>query len=151
LKLYLKQTYFAMHNILIFLVIFTMNPLPKETIKSVELSYITRGTNKNLLITPDSIVVSINDDKRSYKTTATEWHRIITALKRVNLKTISTLKRPSTKSFSDGAMSAQLRVESSVKKYESTNFDDNKPPLKLVGVIETMKSVLAEVNTEITF
>jgi hypothetical protein len=96
-------------------------------------------------------VVSINDDKHSYKTKSAEWKKIITALKKVNLKTISTLKRPSTKSFSDGAMSAQLRVESSVKKYESTNFDDNKPPLKLVGVIETMKSVLAEVNTEITF
>jgi hypothetical protein len=140
-----------MQNILIFLFIFAMNPTPKETIKSVELSYITRGSNRNLMISPDSIIVSINDEKHSYKTTALQWKKIITALKKVNLKGISTLKRPSTKSFSDGAMAAQLSVETSVKKYESSNFDDNKPPLKLVGIIDTMKSVLKNVNSEINF
>jgi hypothetical protein len=140
-----------MQNILIFLFIFAMNPVPKETVKSVELSYITRGSNRNLMISSDSIVVSINDERHSYKTTAIQWKKIIATLKKVNLKGISTLKRPSTKSFSDGAMAAQLSVETSVKKYESSNFDDNKPHLKLVGIIETMKSVLKNVNSEIDF
>jgi hypothetical protein len=140
-----------MQNILIFLFIFVMNPVPKETVKSVELSYITRGSNRNLMISSDSIIVSINEERHSYKTTAMQWKKIIIALKKVNLKGISTLKRPSTKSFSDGAMAAQLNVETSVKKYESSNFDDNKPPLKLVGIIDTMKSVLKNVNSEIDF
>ena len=140
-----------MQNILIFLFIFAMNPVPKETVKSVELSYITRGSNRNLMISSDSIIVSINEERHSYKTTAVQWKKIIIALKKVNLKGISTLKRPSTKSFSDGAMAAQLSVETSVKKYESSNFDDNKPPLKLAGIIDTMKSVLKNVNSEIDF
>jgi hypothetical protein len=128
-----------------------MNPVPKETVKSVELSYITRGSNRNLMISPDSIIVSINEERHSYKTTAIQWKKIMIAIKKVNLKGISTLKRPSTKSFSDGAMAAQLSVETSLKKYESANFDDNKPPLKLVGIIDTMKSVLKNVNSEIDF
>jgi hypothetical protein len=140
-----------MQNILIFLFIFVMNPVPKETVKSVELSYITRGSNRNLVITPDSIMVSINDEQHSYKIKYAEWKRIYLALKKVSLKGISTLKRPSTKSFSDGAMAAQLSVETSAKKYQSSNFDDNNPHGKLVGLIDTMKSVLKNVNSEIDF
>ncbi len=128
-----------------------MNPVPKETVKSVELSYITRGSNRHLMISSDSIIVNINAERHSYKTTAMQWKKINHALKKLNLKGISTLKRPSTKSFSDGAMAAQLSVETSVKKYESSNFDDNKPPLKLVGIIETMKATLKSVNAEIDF
>lgn len=140
-----------MQNILIFLFIFAMNPIPKETVKSVELSYITRGSNRNLMISSDSIIVSINDDRHSYKTPKAQWKKILLALKKVNLKGISTLKRPSTKSFSDGAMSAQLSVFTSLKKYESSNFDDSKPPLKLVGLIEMMKTTLSCVNSEVNF
>lgn len=140
-----------MQNILIFLFIFAINPVPKKTIKSVELSYITRGSNRNLIISPDSIRVSINDDKHSYKTTAAQWKKIKNALKKVNLSGIAGLKRPSTKSFSDGAMAAQLTVKTSFKKYGSSNFDDNKPPLKLVKIIETMKLVLESVDTETKF
>ena len=128
-----------------------MNPIPKETITSIELSCITRGSNRNLMISHDSIIVNINEDRHSYKTNAIQWKKIIIALKKVNLKGIATLKRPSTKSFSDGAMAAQLSVATTLKKYESSNFDDNKPPLKLVGVIETMKSVLKSVNSQISF
>jgi hypothetical protein len=140
-----------MQNILIFLFIFAMNPVPKETVKSVELSYITRGSNRNLVITPDSIMVSINEEQHSYKIKDTEWKKIYSALRKVSLKGISTLKRPSTKSFSDGAMAAQLNVVTSVKTYQSSNFDDNNPPMKLVGLINTMKSVLKNVNSEIDF
>lgn len=128
-----------------------MNPVHKETVKSVELSYITRGSNRNLLITSDSIIVSINEDRHSYKTTTTQWKKIKNVIKKVNLSGISGLKRPSTKSFSDGAMAAQLSVETSFKSYQSSNFDDNKPPLKLVGIIETMKATLKSVNSEINF
>ena len=140
-----------MQNILTLLFIFIMNPVHKETVKSVELSYITRGSNRNLMITPDSIVVSINEERHSYKTSTTQWKKIVVALKKVNLKGISTLKRPSTKSFSDGAMAAQLNVKTSLKEYDSSNFDDNRPPLKLVGIIDIMKSTLASVNSEINF
>ncbi len=128
-----------------------MNPVHKETVKSVELSYITRGSNRNLMITPDSVVVSINNERHSYKTTKMQWKKIKNALKKVKLSGISGLKRSSTKSFSDGAMAAQLSVETSLKKYESSNFDDSNPHLKLVGLIETMKSVLANVEPETKF
>ena len=140
-----------MQNILIFLFIFVMNPSPKETIKSVELSYITRGSNRNLMISSDSIILNINENRHSYKTTATQWKKIKDCLKKVNLSGISSLKRPSTKSYSDGAMAAQLSVQTSLKKYESSNFDDSNPHLKLVNLINTMKTVLGEVDKETTF
>lgn len=140
-----------MQDILISLFIFVMNPVPKETVKSVELSYITRGSSRNLMISSDSIVVSINEERHSYKTTTAQWTKIKNTLKKVNLKGISTLKRPSTKSFSDGAMAAQMSVKTSLKEYQSCNFDDNRPPLKLVGVIDLMKTTLASANSEINF
>jgi hypothetical protein len=140
-----------MQNILIFLLLFTIPSTPKEMLKSVELSYITRGSNRNLIISSDSIVVSINEERNSYKTSAIQWKKIRTALKKLNLSAISSLKRPSTKSYSDGAMAAQLVVTTSMKKYESTNFDDNNPPSKLVDFINTMKATLKSVNSEIDF
>ncbi len=122
----------------------SMNISQKETINAVELSYQTRGMRKFLHITPDSIVVTINEETHNYKTTPAQWKKIIKALEKVNLTSISSLKRPSKKSAFDGAMAAQLGVISSKKKYESSNFDHNQPNIVLVKTIEAMKLTLAE-------
>jgi hypothetical protein len=140
-----------MQNVLILLLFLNTNFAPRENLKVVELSYITRGSNRNLMISSDSIIVSINEERHSYKTTSTQWKKIKTALKKINLSGISGLKRPSTKSYSDGAMAAQLVVVTSVKKYESVNFDHNNPPAKLVDFINVMKGSLKSVNSEIDF
>jgi hypothetical protein len=121
----------------------SMNISQKETINSVELSYQTRGMRKFLHITPDSVVVTINDDVHNYKTTPAQWKKIVKTLEKVNLAGISTLKRPSKRAAFDGAMAAQLVVKTSKKTFESSNFDHNQPNIVLVKTIDAMKLTLA--------
>jgi hypothetical protein len=121
----------------------SMNISQKETVKSVELSYQTRGMRKFLHITSDSIVVTINEDTHNYKTTSTQWKNITKSLEKVKLAGISTLKRPSKKAAFDGAMNAELIVTTSKKKYQSSNFDHNQPNIVLVKTIAEMKLTLA--------
>jgi hypothetical protein len=122
----------------------SMNISQKETINSVELSYQTRGMQKFLHITSDSIVVTINEETHHYKPTPAQWKKITQTLSKVNLEGISSLKRPSKRSAFDGAMIAQLVVTTSKKKYESSNFDHNKPNIVLAKTIDAMKLALAE-------
>ena len=135
-----------MHKLLIFMLMFGTNSLHTETIKSVELSYQTRGMQQFLHISRDSIEVKINDKISHYKTTKAQWKNILKIFQKVRLSGISTLKRPSSKSSYDGALMAQLMVVTNQKEYNSVSFDHDTPPAELVKIIDTMKSTL--VGTE---
>jgi type IV secretory pathway TrbD component len=133
-----------MHKLIIFFFLFEINSFQKETVNSVELSYQTRGTQKNLLITPDRTVVIINGEEvQSIKTTSAQWKKVAFALSKVNLVGLSTLKRPTNKSAHDGAFITKVKVATFVKEYESSTFDHTAPPTQLVELIKTMKSTLA--------
>ena len=135
-----------MHKLFIFMLMFGTNSLHTETIKSVELSYRTRGMQQFLHISRDSIEVKINDKISRYKTTKTQWQNILKIIRKVRLSSISTLKRPSSKSSYDGALMAQLMVVTNRKEYNSVSFDHDTPPAELVKIIDAMKSTL--VGTE---
>jgi type IV secretory pathway TrbD component len=133
-----------MHKLIIFLIFFGINSFQKETVNSVELSYQTRGTQKNLLITPDRTVVIINGEEvQSFKTTVAQWKKVALALDKVKLNGISTLKRPTYKSLHDGAFITKVKVATFVKEYESSTFDHTAPPIQLVELIKMMKLTLA--------
>ena len=121
----------------------SMNISQKETVTSVELSYQTRGMRKFLHITSDSIVVTINEETHNYKTAPAQWNKIVKSIEKVKLAGISSLKRPSKRAAFDGAMNAELIVNTSKKKYQSSNFDHNQPNIVLVKTIKEMKLTLA--------
>lgn len=131
-----------MYKLLLFIFMLGTDSLHSETIESVELSYQTRGMQKFLRITPDSIEVTINGKISNYKTTNAQWQKIIKTFDKVKLNGISKLKRPSIKSFHDGAMMAQLKVVSNLKEYTSIGFDHDMPPTALVKTINAMKVTL---------
>ena len=135
-----------MYQILIFIAMFGMDFKHTETIKSVELSYQTRGMQKRLHITSDSIEVIINDKINHYKTSKTQWQKILKTFQKVKLSGISTLKRPTTKSFHDGAYMAQLKVITNLKEYQSVSFDHDMPPNALVKTIHAMKVTVENDN-----
>lgn len=131
-----------MTKLIIFFFMLSTNYSQKETIKSVELSYQTRGMQKFLFITSDSIQVKINDKISNYKTTKAQWLRITKTFDKMKLNSISTLKRPSTKSYHDGAMMSQLKVITNLKEYDSIGFDHDMPPVALVKTINAMKATV---------
>ena len=142
---------FFMYKLLILIFMFGTSSSHTETIKSVELSYQTRGMQKFLHITRDSIDVKINDKTNHYKTTNVQWKKIIKTFEKMKLSGISTLKRPTTKSFHDGALISQLKVVTNLKEYESVNFDHDTPPTVLVKTINAMKSTLIRTKSKSDF
>ncbi|MBC7408354.1 MAG: hypothetical protein H7339_08195 [Arcicella sp.] len=131
-----------MYKLLIFIFMLGTDSPQQETIQSVELSYQTRGTQKFLHITSDSVEVKINGKITHYKTTEGQWQKILKSFQKVKLSGIAKLKRPSTKSFYDGALISQVKVITNLKEYESVNFDHDAPPTALVKPINAMKSTL---------
>ena len=131
-----------MINLLIFILMLGIDSSHTETIKSVELSYQTRGMQKFLLINPDSIELRINDKVSHYKTSKVQWQKIIKTFDKIKLSGISKLKRPSTKSFHDGALMTELKVITNLKVYNSIGFDHDMPPTALVKTINAMKATV---------
>lgn len=140
-----------MHKLLIFMLMFGTDSLPIETIKSVELSYRTRGMQQFLHISRDSIEVKINDKISHYKTTKTQWQNILKTIQKVRLSGISKLKRPTSKSSYDGALITQLMVVTNRKEYNSVSFDHDTPPAALVKIIDAMKATLVETESKDVF
>jgi hypothetical protein len=140
-----------MQQLFILFFMFVMNISAKETIVSIELTYQTRGMQKHLHITPDSVMVSINEHKYQYPTSPKQWATIIENLKNIDLEKISTLKRPTKKAASDGAFNAFLTVNTSQKGFVSSNFDHNQPPQVLVKTIKSMKTALSKTEHKTEF
>jgi hypothetical protein len=131
-----------MYKLLVFIFMLGTDSSHTETIKSVELSYQTRGMQKFLVINSDSIEVRINDKISHYKTSKAQWNKILKTFQNIKLSGISKLKRPSTKSYYDGAMMSQLKVITNLKEYNSIGFDHDMPPVLLVKTINSMKATL---------
>ena len=123
----------------------------QETIQSVELSYQTRGTQKFLHITSESIEVRINGKITHYETTENQWKKILKTFEKVKLSEVAKLKRPSKKSFYDGALISQVKVVTNLKEYESANFDHDAPPTALIKPINAMKLTLIGTDNKSDF
>lgn len=140
-----------MYKFLIFIFMLGTDSPQQETIQSVELSYQTRGTQKFLHITSDSVEIKINGKITHYKTTEDQWQKILKTFQKVKLSGIAKLKRPSKKSFYDGALISQVKVITNLKEYESVNFDHDAPPTALVKPINAMKSTLIGTENKSNF
>lgn len=140
-----------MYKLIILLFMLGTNFSDTETFKSVELWYQTRGTQKHLQFTADSIFVKINGKTANYKTSSPQWKMILKPLRNVKLSSISTLKRPRTKSYYDSAMITQLKVITNAKAYESVNFDHDIPPTILVKTINAIKLTLSKTENKRDF
>lgn len=140
-----------MYKLLMLIFMLGADSPQQETIQSVELSYQTRGTQKFLHITSESIEVRINGKITHYETTENQWQKILKTFEKVKLSEVAKLKRPSKKSFYDGALISQVKVVTNLKEYESANFDHDAPPTALIKPINAMKLTLIGTDNKSDF
>lgn len=140
-----------MYKLLMLIFMLGADSPQQETIQSVELSYQTRGTQKFLHITSESIEVRINGKITHYETTENQWQKILKTFQKVKLSEVAKLKRPSKKSFYDGALISQVKVVTNLKEYESANFDHDAPPTALIKPINAMKLTLIGTDNKSDF
>ena len=119
----------------------------EETI-SVEYSVISRGSNKRIKINNKTISIeNIKKAKPTIKTCSkSDWDKLVTAFKTVEVETISELKAPSEDRFFDGAAIGKLKIIYKGNVYESQNFDHGNPPEEIKALVDEI--LLVSENVE---
>ncbi len=100
----------------------------KMNIQKIELEEMTRGSRRMVTITPTNKIVEVNRQVRNEKLSTAEWNAIVKHISAEKLSRLDNYKSPTTKRFYDGAFSADLKITSGGKVYNSQSFDSGTPP-----------------------
>jgi hypothetical protein len=111
---------------------------PTEPLTSVELTLQTRGTRKSLTVSARQAEVVINDERQSAPTTLRQWVNLEKAAQALIPNRLASLKAPSTRSYTDAALAAQVRITTGSRTYESTTFDQSNPPRELAPLLKAL-------------
>ena len=137
--------------LIIALVVLTSCSSSKSGLQSKKVVFeyeaITRGSSKT--VTVDEGVIKTQQFLGGKQTMFSEpmdkakWNAILAAAEKVNLDSLETLKRPSTKSYVDAALAARLKVTVDGKEYASAGFDHGNPPAEIKELVTQILSVSA--------
>lgn len=116
-------------------------------IEKVSLSEQTRGTIRIFTLYSGKLESSINGNSDSKEIPLSDWSKISENAENINLEKISKLESPSTKRYSDAALSTKITIYKNGTEYQSSDFDSGNPPAELKNlyneiqrIIETKKS-----------
>jgi hypothetical protein len=103
----------------------------------IEFSSLSRGYNKQISITKDSLIESSNVNRSAEKQTvkrkvsAKEWEKLIQSFGTIAIKEIANLQSPTMKRTFDGARHSTITVTTSTGEPVTHSFDDEQPHTKL--------------------
>jgi hypothetical protein len=121
-------------------------------IRKIEYTTLTRGYQKHVVISPDSITTKVEgrgeDQSQKRALTKGEWSMLIDCLKNVKLAEIPDLKSPSMKRAYDGALHSTLTLTTKDKKVLSHSFDNEDANEKLLPLMKGVKKLEGEGDKE---
>ncbi len=123
---------------ILFILSFSKGIGQKSNIMAFEYIASTRGILNQVIIKKDSSTVKTLNQNKIIKTSPEKWNKLLSLVKIIDLNTLEDLKSPSDKRFSDAALSAQLNITTIVKKYESSDFDHNNPPIEIKKIVSEL-------------
>ncbi len=112
----------------------------KQEIEKIELKEQTRGTNRIITFEPTFFNTFLNGNTTKTELSTVDWENIVKEASLIDLSKISTYKSPTTKRFSDGALSSTIVITLAGKTYESSTFDAGIPPKELEGLYLLLRS-----------
>ncbi|MFL9845875.1 hypothetical protein [Flavobacterium rhizosphaerae] len=118
-----------------------LSPQMQKLSSQIAFEYValTRGAYNKIIVSQDSIVTLKQRDLSGAivkKTDEKDWNRVLMALEKVNLDSISLYKAPTNKRMADAALMANLKVFVNGKTHESTTFDHGYPPEQIKELTE---------------
>ena len=116
--------------------------LEQETIISIELSEMTRGTQKRILLTKNETRVQINDKEWKQKASVKGWQSLENLMSQLDVKNLHKLTVPSQKHASDAAFHTSLLIKTQSHEYASPTFDNTNPPNNLLPLLKAIKKNL---------
>ena len=115
---------------------------PAADFKSVSFESMTRGGNRLIQVTADSVVLVKERQKRTFKTDKGDWQKIVKVLGSIKLNEIEKYPAPTSKRSYDGAWHSTLQVlDSNDKLYSSNSFDDEVAPKELSPLMKGLKDI----------
>jgi hypothetical protein len=118
-------------------------------ITKIEFTSLTRGYQKHIFITADSLketVAGRQDNNKIVKRTlpAGEWDTLTKSISDVMLPGIAELPSPTSRRAFDGALHSTITISTNDGKSFSHTFDDENPHEKLQPLMEAIKKVAEE-------
>jgi hypothetical protein len=120
-----------------------------STIQKIEFTTLSRGYQKQIFISPDSVITVIDGRVESNKVVkrklgSEEWESLIVPLKNISLHEVAGLKSPSNRRAFDGARHSTITIESSDGNSWNHSFDDESPHEKLKPLMDAIKKIEGE-------
>ena len=111
----------------------------------ISYSAFTRGTNKKITVSKSEIIVensSAKTPKIKLPCSAEDWEHISTLISKIDTKNLMNLKPPSTKSYSDAGLAANLKISIADKMYATQDFDHGNPPKEIAPLVNKLLSFI---------
>ena len=105
----------------------------------------TRGNSVKIDVDSKQLIYSNFEGEKVYTITDEQWKAIQKSIDNIDLNSIKDLKAPSTKSHTDAALIASIKIKNDDKTYESATFDHGNPPEKLKKLIDILFEI-AKIN-----
>ncbi len=111
-----------------------MNCTAQESSKEfevIEYEAQTRGSLITIKVLNSELSYKSNNKEGKHKLSSKEINELSNTIKSISLKAISTLKAPSERRITDGALHAEFNIKAEGKKFRSITFDAGNPPIEL--------------------
>jgi hypothetical protein len=126
---------------LLILIVFSNCIAQENSTEILEVSYFaqTRGSSLKITFKNDSVLYKTNLKDKTLVLSKHLQQKIQEEVKKLNLKEISSLKAPSNRRFTDGALSANFTIKTNTNVFTSSDFDHENPPKELIPLYNLLK------------
>lgn len=121
-----------------------------QDINEVELKSFTRGGQKFIKVTPDSIYFKNRTNLTVHSIDKSEWDTLGKLISGFNLNQMEQFSSSSSDRARDAAWHTNLSIRTSTKNYDSNEFDDTNAPKELEEVVKYLLQLDKKYNTKET-
>jgi len=102
-----------------------------QKIKKIEITEQSRGTNKTITFTQDSVLTTSNGIQTKSTMLSKDWNDILKQINTIDLSKIESFEAPTNERFSDKASACTIIIYSEGFTFSSKSFDKGFPPKEL--------------------
>lgn len=102
-----------------------------QKIKKIEITEQSRGTNKTITFTQDSVLTTSNGIQTKSTMLSKDWNDILKQINTIDLSKIESFEAPTNERFSDKASACTIIIYSEGFTFNSKSFDKGFPPKEL--------------------
>lgn len=122
--------------------------LQAQEMIQVNLHSSTRGGQKYIQVTSDSMSFNLLGDTQTFEIDMAEWEELKNLVNDIDFKSISNYTSNSSGRSRDAAWHSKLTIKTLTNTYNSNHFDDAEAPDQLLPVVRYLLELDKKYNTE---